>query len=139
MLVASALVVATLVPVISLTVGNQRRSAVSGLQLRAQEWARRAVTGVAALPYDQLLALEHGGAPPAELAVALAEPDGFPGQLDLSVDAVQPGDAAPVLLKITARVTWSPHGKGAGQGRGALVLERLVTMPEVGLVQKLSV
>lgn len=124
--VAVALLALVLVPVLTLSMSNRRKLAVSHHHVLAQIAARDALGALAAQPYGELARLAG-----ADL-VELAQPPDLPGPLTARVtDAgagTVSGSAVPRLLTLTVTVSWKT---------GRVTLNRLVSVPQLGLVQPL--
>lgn len=114
---------------VSLMTMNHRQMWASDRSLQARTQARLALARVAALPYDEIVVLE-GKSEPGLPGFAL--PPDFPGELAVSVEAVGEGSGIPQLVQVEVEVAWQD---GPAKGRKSFSLARLVTMPELGLVQ----
>jgi type II secretory pathway pseudopilin PulG len=135
-LVAFAILAVLALPTLSLLTTSHRQLAVSLLEIRARLWARQAISAYAGLSFDQLL--EAAKYSDVRLPEVTTGPVGFPGTMTVNVTSADPERTVPRLLRIVVTVRWSSRGRAEAEGRSVLVLERLVTMPEYGLVQRLD-
>lgn len=131
-LVAFAILLVLMPPLIALRTTSKRQAVVSNIDAQALVWARQVVTNLAVMSYDDLLLMR--GAKNVE-GPGLEGPDGFPGQLEIDVRDADSGRAVPRAVELHVTVNYSVFGKDSAQGRGAVRLDRQVTCPELGLVR----
>jgi len=114
---------------------SRRQLVVSQQEIRARLWARQVIAAYAVTSFDQLLGAVK------DKSVRLPDqppPENFPGTMTVDITSADPEGATPRLVRIVVTVRWSVRGGAEDEGRSTFVLERLVTMPEYGLVQKLD-
>lgn len=125
--VAAALLALVLVPVLTLSMSNRKKLAVSHHHVLAQLAVRDALGALAARPYGELADRAGGEVPDLEQA-----PD-LPGPLVARIEdagaGTVPDSAVPRMLAVTVTVTWKT---------GRVSLTRLVSVPQLGLVRPLA-
>lgn len=131
-LVALAILVLLIPPLIALRTTSNRQAVFSGLDAQALVWARQVATNLASKSYDDLLLMR--GFKTVE-GPGLEGPVGFPGSLEIDLKDAEPGAGVPRAVQLGVTVSFSVFGKDATQGRSVVRLDRLIAMPERGVVR----